>query len=287
MNQRNNSLRSGITSTVGIVAASLSFGAHATLGDGIVDIWNVNVDSVFNPASIVDSGGGTGPGVRPTGVEISNGNKTLDWGDGGPSGLDISNSPANANVNTNGPSVANVSITHRNQPITGVTLREVNLDSTLTLTPISPGAPGLPPAVFTFKIHYLETPNGANPCADGGANGVGVNINGCADIYVTDANSLNFPFFYDLDGAGPLQNQQYFISFFEQSAGLNPLPAVACAAVGQPAPCLGFRTPEEQNTTVTFASLITTQKISIPEPGTMALFATGLLGASFLRRRRS
>ena len=50
-----------------------------------------------------------------------------------------------------------------------------------------------------------------------------MNANGCADIYVTDASSLNFTFFYDLDGGGPLQNQLYYISFFESTNGLNAL----------------------------------------------------------------
>jgi len=284
MKNQTKPLRALIASAVGVAAASLSFGAHASLADGIIDIWNVNVSTVFDTTSVCNDSGNCNTATNG----ITETPTSLSWGSGGISGLDIGSSPSSANVNTNGASVPNVSITHRNQPITGDTLGSVDIVSTLKLTPVSPAGPGLPAVDFIFKVHFAETPNGASTCADGGANGVGVNINGCADIYVTDVNSLNFPFFYDLDGAGTTYAPtQYFISFFESTSGLNPLPAAACSAVGVAAPCLGFRTPESTNTTVRFASLITTAPVSIPEPATSALLGIGLLGGLLARRRRS
>lgn len=262
---------------VGLVAGAAAFNANAAL----VSQWKVDVNAIFDVNSICDS---TGDCTAPTGVTVVD-NKTLRWGAStgqGQSGLDLTNTPISTLVNTNGAAVPNVSITHLNRPITGTTLSSLDIISTLTLTPNVPPAAGLPSTALVFKVNYLETPNGANPCANGIANGVGVNGAGCADIYVTNQNSLNFPFFYDL-GDGPVQ---YFISFFEATSGLNPLPTAACNAVIGSSPCLGFMTPEGQDTTVRFAALITTAPVSIPEPGTLALLGGSLFGLAALRRRR-
>jgi len=109
---------------------------------------------------------------------------------------------------------------------------------------------------------------------------VGVNVNGCADIFVIDQNALNFGFMYDTDGAGGDDPIQYFISFFGFIGGLNPLPSrVACTAAGATAPCLGFRTPEGADTTFQFASLITTERATVPHPA--ALCAPLAAGVKF------
>jgi hypothetical protein len=254
--------------------------SNATLIDGIVDIWNVDVNARFDEDSVIwDS-------LEPPGVFVND--ELIQWGtpSSSPSSLSIDNSSANANVSTDGPAVANISVTHANNPIDSDSgeLDSIQIASTLILTPDDPFGTGLEPATLTFTVLFDETPNAGGvggACLGGGTSGDdGINDNGCADVFVIDQDALNFPFFYDLDGSGPLQNQQYFISFFELTNALNPLAPGACTTAGATSPCIGFLTREAATTTFTFAARITTERVNVPVPATLALVALGLAGMS-------
>jgi hypothetical protein len=89
--------------------------------------------------------------------------------------------------------------THRNQPIVaGTSISAATLKVFFDFViDAEPGTTYSRSSTFTFD--HWETDNGANPCADGGPNGVGVNVNGCADN-VDPVTNPAFSESFDVDG---------------------------------------------------------------------------------------
>ena len=126
---------------------------------------------------------------------------------------------------------------------------------------------------FNYGFDHWETDNGARPCANGGTNGVGVNVNGCADRVIanwlsesedfligSDIYTLNvIGFSLDSNGTNP------FTSFWTKEGGEN-----GAYLVGNVALRKGLE-PDP----------------SVPEPGTLALLGLGLIAWTATRRMKA
>lgn len=209
---------------------------------------------------------------------------TLRWGTStgsGRSSLVITN-PSTTNIPTwygggippAGYIAPSVALTHTNNPITGSSLTSATLSVGMTLKPTDPVGPNLPLPTIDYHIAFTETPN-STPCAASSPPG-----NPCNDIFVLIDGFLNDSFDYD--------GQTYFVNAFPTSGGnLSTLSNSACAAAGRPNGCFGFTTPEGQATNLAFGLTISSERLAVPEPGSLALIGLALAGLGFVSRRRS
>lgn len=155
--------------------------------------------------------------------------------------------------------------THYNYPISsgsginGVKLRltmDVNVDGNL-----------VEDVNFIYAFNHFETPNGANPCANGGSQGSGINNNGCADNV-----SVNF-----------LQESGFFtIGDIEYALDVRGF------LVGND-PATSFWTRENATNNAELRGQVVLRSLAgaVPEPATWAMMLGGLaiVGASMRRRK--
>jgi len=303
-----------VKALAGAVLVALASAANAA-PSAIVTVWSYTVTADFDPTQTIWD---PNPPVA-SGGSITNTASTLAWGiptaTGGnnQSSLVISNSPATNDaditaVNPGGELVTAVNhsptkpageigltqtFTHNNFVIApgSNTLDAAFVLTTLTLTPFTPpGAQIGPLAPLTVPINFKETANFGDPlgapCVDG-------DPYRCPDIFVV-AGGIDIPFWYNsnngnftfFDQPGD-EDLPYFLQIFPfAGTPLNNLSDAACALAGAPSGCQGFKTLENQANPVQFAFSITTERLIIPEPGTLALFALGLVGLGYTVRRR-
>lgn len=154
--------------------------------------------------------------------------------------------------------------THVNQPILAPSITGIKLQVTAD---VDVDGTGVGNKQFVFQFLHDETPNGATPCAYGGANNQGVNINGCADRVTTN--------FLDASDSFMIGSDQYTINIvgFQLAAGGTPVTE--------------FLTIESLNNTAGLFAEVLVDTRSIPEPGMLALVGVGLLGAAAARRRKA
>jgi hypothetical protein len=275
-------------------ASALVANWTADFSNGFADGPTATMPVAVTPASW------NGAAINALGPTLVNGvepaHTSLRWGSAN-SGLDVTAGPAGVAVQTNQPAVNTVSITHLNNVIgctegtapggAGViclnALKETTLLTHLTLTALNVDGMGtnvvindiLPLPIIPIQIKFAETWNLADPCGFPEAAASGP----CRDIFVVlnpDDLLLTLPINFLGDG------ETYTVQIGVN--GLIELSDEACARAAEGPGCVGVTTAEGGSQTIMANIRIFAE---VPEPGSLAILALGLLGIGVVTRRKS
>ena len=255
MNMSNRTLLKAATVVAVMSIPSASWAAVISM-DSFTGAWSNQTGSPSNFNTT--NNGGNDPqahwGIQATGNGQSG--YTLDMAPPPPT-------PIVQNVPPNTPAFLIGTFTHVNQPITGNSITGIDLRVTfdVVVDAIDQGLKN-----FDFHFAHTETPNGDNPCAFGGANGQGVNSNGCADRVVVS--------FIDTSDT------------FLVNGVLYTFDLLGFSTDGGTTITNSFLTTENANNPAGLFATIRASTISAPEPGTLALLGVGLAGLGFLLMMR-
>lgn len=193
-----------------------------------------------------------------------NGGSSVNWGTGGVSGYDfVAGGPVDVDVPPSPTDLFSIGMfTHRNQIIdSGTSITDIVLTISADIS-VDGEAQGQRSFVFDFT--HFETPNGDDPCADGGELGEGVNVNGCADRVTVDFNNLSESF----------------------TIGLNTYTLNIFGFLIDDEQASAFWTKESFNNSADLLAFVTLRTNEVPEPHALGLLGLGLLGVAAARRYR-
>lgn len=222
-------------------------------------------------------------------------------GSNSPSSLDVEDVLMGGDLITNDATgVAGAILAHNNFVITGGYLTEINLSTSIEITQQIPaGTDGFSEEI-TFNIEFIETRNGQNPCEGAEASDIEsaheiLGGNRCPDRFIlTNAQALVQNFIIDqveysfsldfiFDDLFFIQNGGF--DFFRNANGLAATYAVAFGCDGMTT-SLCLYTQENRNSVLNTRLRIFAREIEVPEPSTLGILLTGLLGMGVLARRR-
>jgi hypothetical protein len=252
-NQMSNRILPAIAAVAALAISSVASATTVSM-DSFTGLW-FNVTG--SPTNFSNTGAGNNPQVR-WGVDLGSGQSGYN--------LDLAPPPPVPIIQNVPPNTSPFFIgmfTHVNQPIGPNSITGIDLEITFHID-----VGGTDTGFHNFFFHFThdETTNDLNPCPYGGANGQGVNINGCADAVTISFLTTSDTFL--VNGVAYTFNLLGFSPSGDCSGNISTQ----------------FLTMEQANNPASLCASIQT-RASVPEPGTLLLLGLGIIGLTLARRR--